>query len=232
MDKLALALGVPLAMAATLWFIWTYAQQLLPVAKSLDVIGDKFGVVADWLVLLACVVSAGNAMFRYLLTPVISILADPQYAVYHPFLRWLEPIITWYGRYANGFLELQWYMFAAMVLLGASYTMKMNEHVRVDLFYGSVSDRTRHWIDFFGGVVFLFPMCILLIWFTWPWFIESWRLNEASNNAGGLLRWPVKFILPFGFALLLLQGFSEIVKRAAALRGFYVHEHNYEKPLQ
>lgn len=219
-------------MVGILVFVWMFCRPFLPVAKAIDVVGDKFAVLADWLVLLACLVSAGNAIFRYLLTPVLAVLNDPAWANFHGVLGLLKPIIDWYGKNANGFLELQWYMFAGMVLLGASYTMKMNEHVRVDLFYGSVTDKTRHWIDFLGGVIFLFPMCIVLIWFTWPWFVESWTINEASNNAGGLPRWPVKLILPLGFLLVLLQGFSEIIKRAAALRGFYVHEHNYEKPLQ
>ena len=85
---------------------------------------------------------------------------------------------------SNGWLEIQWYMFAGMVLLGAPYTLKMNEHVRVDLVYGMVSERTRIWIDIIGGLLFLLPICIILTYFTWPWFVESWKLNEASSNAG------------------------------------------------
>ena len=102
---------------------------------------------------------------------------------------------------SNGWLEIQWYMFAGMVLLGAPYTLKMNEHVRVDLLYGMVSERTRIWIDILGGFLFLLPICVILIYFTWPWFVDSWHINEGSSNAGGLIRWPVKLLLPVGFAL-------------------------------
>ena len=109
-------------------------------------------------------------------------------------------------------------MFAGMVLLGAAYTFKVNEHVRVDLVYGMVSERTRILIDIFGIIFFLLPMCVILVYFTWPWFLESFRGNEASSNAGGLIRWPVKLILPVGFSLLALQGVSELIKRVAALQ--------------
>ncbi|WP_293801354.1 TRAP transporter small permease subunit [uncultured Bosea sp.] len=175
----------------------------MPLSRAIDRVGGALGVVASWLVLLACVVSAGNATIRYI-----------------------------FSYSSNAWLELQWYMFAGMVLLGSAYTLKVNEHVRVDLFYGMVSDRTRHWIDLLGGAVFLLPMCIVMIWFTWPWFVQSWTLNEASNNAGGLIRWPVILLLPVGFVLILVQGISEMIKRAAALRGFHQHEYAYEKPLQ
>jgi TRAP-type mannitol/chloroaromatic compound transport system permease small subunit len=108
----------------------------------------------------------------------------------------------------------------------------MNEHVRVDLVYGMVSDRTRIWIDIVGGVLFLLPICIILTYFTWPWFVDSWKLNEASSNAGGLVRWPVKLLLPVGFFLMALQGVSEIIKRVAALEHVIDAEFKYEKPLQ
>ena len=232
MDNSSLLLLVPVVLAALIVLAYVFCKQLLPLADAIDWLNTKLGVIADWLVLLACLVSAGNAIFRYALTPIIALGSDPNYKAFHGFLNLFTPIIDWYGKNANGFLELQWYMFAGIVLLGAPYTMLRNEHVRVDLFYGAVSDRTRHWIDLFGGVIFLLPMCVLLIWFTWPWFIESWSINEASNNAGGLTRWPVKLLLPVGLGFLLLQGISEIVKRAAALRGYHVHAHAYEKPLQ
>jgi len=123
-------------------------------------------------------------------------------------------------------------MFAGMVLLGGPYTLKVNEHVRVDLIYGMVSDRARSWIDILGCLFFLLPMCAILIYFTWPWFLESWRIGEQSNNAGGLLRWPVKLILPMGFSLMALQGISELIKQVAALRGQHRLAYAYEKPLQ
>ena len=176
---------------------------LLKVSSAIDWINEKFGVVANWLVLLACLISAGNAFSRYI-----------------------------FSESSNGWLEIQWYMFAGMVLLGAPYALKMNEHVRVDLIYGMVSERTRIWIDILGGFLFLLPICIILTYFTWPWFVESWRLSESSSNAGGLIRWPVKLVLPVGFALMTLQGISEIIKRIAALEHVIDIEFKYEKPLQ
>ena len=164
---------------------------------------EQIGVVANWLVLWAALISAGNAASRYL-----------------------------FSQSSNGWLEIQWYMFAGMVLLGAPYTLKMNEHVRVDLLYNIVKERTRIWIDIIGGILFLLPICIILTYFTWPWFVESWRLNEASSNAGGLIRWPVKLLLPLGFFLLTLQGISEIIKRVAALEHVIEADFKYEKPLQ
>lgn len=176
---------------------------LLLISRGIDWINEQFGVVANWLVLLACLISAGNAFSRYL-----------------------------FSASSNGWLEVQWYMFAGMVLLGGAYTLKMNEHVRVDLIYGMVSERTRIWIDILGGLFFLLPICVILTYFTWPWFVESWRLNEVSSNAGGLVRWPVKLLLPVGFALMVLQGISEIIKRIAALEHVIDIEFKYEKPLQ
>jgi TRAP-type mannitol/chloroaromatic compound transport system permease small subunit len=176
---------------------------LLIFTGAIDWLNEKFGVLANWLVLLACLISAGNAGSRYL-----------------------------FSESSNGWLEIQWYMFAGMVLLGAPYTLKMNEHVRVDLFYGMASERTRIWIDIVGSVLFLLPICVIFTYFTWPWFIESWRINETSSNAGGLARWPVKLVLPVGFALMALQGISEIIKRIAALEHVIDVEFKYEKPLQ
>ncbi len=199
---------------------------LLKFSHAIDEINARFGVVANWLVLLSCVLSAGNAGVRYGINGLLTLAADV------PQLHGLASGISWYGNNANSFLELQWYMFAGMVLLGGPYTLKMNEHVRVDLIYGMVSERARIWIDIIGGLLFLLPICIILIYFTWPWFVESYQLGEQSNNAGGLLRWPVKLILPVGFALMALQGVSELIKRVAALGHLIEAEFKYEKPLQ
>jgi TRAP-type mannitol/chloroaromatic compound transport system permease small subunit len=199
---------------------------LLKLSRAIDDINARFGVVANWLVLFACVISAGNAAVRYGINGILALAAD------FPLLHGLASGIGWYGNNANAFLELQWYMFAGMVLLGGPYTLKMNEHVRVDLFYGMASDRARIWIDIVGGVLFLLPICIILIYFCWPWFVESYRIGEQSNNAGGLIRWPVKLILPIGFGLMALQGISEIIKRVAALEKVIDVEFKYEKPLQ
>jgi TRAP-type mannitol/chloroaromatic compound transport system permease small subunit len=111
-------------------------------------------------------------------------------------------------------------------------TLKLNEHVRVDLIYSSVSERARLFIDLFGGLFFLLPICLILVYFTWPFFLDSWRISEMSQNAGGLIRWPVKLLLPVGFALMALQGLSEIIKRFAALSERYRIEYRYEKPPQ
>jgi TRAP-type mannitol/chloroaromatic compound transport system permease small subunit len=176
---------------------------LLKLSSAIDWLNEKFGTAATWLVLFACLISAGNATSRYL-----------------------------FSESSNGWLEIQWYMFGGMVLLGAPYTLQRNEHVRVDLVYGMVSERTQIWIDIIGGFLFLLPICVLLTYFTWPWFVESWNLNESSSNAGGLLRWPVKLLLPVGFALMALQGVSEIIKRIAALEHVIDAHFEYEKPLQ
>jgi TRAP-type mannitol/chloroaromatic compound transport system permease small subunit len=178
-------------------------KSLLRFSAAVDWVNSQFAVVANWAVLVCCIISAGNASVRYL-----------------------------FNASSNGWLEVQWYLFAVMVLLGAPYTLKMNEHVRVDLVYGMVSEKTRIWIDIIGGVFFLLPICAILIWFTWPWFLESWRIQEHSQNAGGLLTWPAKLLLPVGFTLMIFQGLSEIIKRVAALEHVIDADFKYEKPLQ
>jgi TRAP-type mannitol/chloroaromatic compound transport system permease small subunit len=176
---------------------------LLKLSRAIDYINDRFGEVANWLVLFACLISAGNAASRYL-----------------------------FSASSNAWLEVQWYMFAGMVLLGGPYTLKLNEHVRVDLLYSALSERARIWIDIIGGLLFLLPICVILIYFTWPWFLDSWRIGETSSNAGGLIRWPVKLILPVGFALMALQGVSELIKRIDALIRHHRLQFGYEKPVQ
>jgi TRAP-type mannitol/chloroaromatic compound transport system permease small subunit len=178
-------------------------KALLKLSRIIDAVNDRFGTVAIWLVLISCLLSAGNAMSRHFLNAS-----------------------------SNAWLEVQWYMFAAMVLLGGPLTLKLNEHVRVDLIYSSVSERTRVWIDIVGGLLFLLPICLILVYFTWPFFLDSWRIHEGSQNAGGLIRWPVKLLFPVGFLLMALQGLSEVIKRVAVLTK---HEHlvyRYEKPVQ
>ncbi|WP_198378516.1 TRAP transporter small permease subunit [Neoroseomonas rubea] len=181
-------------------------QALLGFSRGVDVMNEKIGRVADWLVLSACLISAGNAVVRY--------------------------GFSWSS---NAWLEVQWYLFAGTVMLGAAYTLKRNEHVRVDLVYGSVSQRLRLWIDVFGIILFLLPGMVLLAWMTWPFFLDAWVRHEGSPNAGGLLRWPVKLLMPVGFALVALQGLSELIKRIAALRGLgpdAVGIADYQRPEQ
>jgi TRAP-type mannitol/chloroaromatic compound transport system permease small subunit len=176
---------------------------LLKLSRAIDAVNLVFGRIAEWLVLLAALISAGNATSRYLFS--IS---------------------------SNAWLEIQWYMFGGMVLLGAAHTLKLNEHVRVDLVYMSVSRRTQLWIDFLGLIFFLMPAMTVLAWISWPVFVTSFHQGELSTNAGGLIRWPVKLLLPLGFSLIALQGISEIIKRWAALRGELELDLRYEKPLQ
>jgi TRAP-type mannitol/chloroaromatic compound transport system permease small subunit len=140
--------------------------------------------------MLACLISAGNATVRYA-----------------------------FNYSSNAWLEVQWYLFAGIVMLGASYTLVRNEHVRVDLVYGSLGTRGKLWVDVFGIICFLLPAMILLTWMTWPFFLDAFLRNEQSSNAGGLLRWPIKLLLPVGFLLLTLQGLAELIKRIALLRG-------------
>ena len=177
------------------------------LSEGIDRVNQLFGKLASMMILLSCVVSASNAILRY----------------------GLDMSNNWP-------LELQWYFFAAAVMLGASYTLKRNEHVRVDLIYSYVSDRTRIWIDLFGLILFLMPACLLFAWLSWTTlFYPSWLVSEHSLNAGGLPRYPIKFIVPFGFFMLSLQGLSEIIKRIGMLKGKYVlpaDDLNYEKPWQ
>src|SRR5690348_6155037 len=123
-------------------------------------------------------------------------------------------------------------MFTIIVLFGASYTLRRNEHVRVEIFYVYLSDRGQYWLDLIGAVVFLIPTCLLMIYLSWPFFMQSYIENEWSGNAGGLLRWPIKLATPVGFGLLALQGLSEVIKRAAAIRGDIKLDVHYERPTQ
>jgi TRAP-type mannitol/chloroaromatic compound transport system permease small subunit len=162
---------------------------LLAFSRAVDAMNQAFGRVADWCVLLACAVSAGNALLRY-----------------------------GFSLGSNAWLEAQWYLFAAVVMLGASYTLQRNEHVRVDLVYGSLAHRARIWVDIIGIGFFILPAMAMLAWMTWPFFVESWVRHEMSSSPGGLVRWPAKLLMPVGFALITAQGLSELIKRVALLR--------------
>jgi len=169
---------------------------LLALARLIDALTERIGRVVIWLVLVATLISAGNALIRYLL-----------------------------GESSNAWLEIQWYLFGAMFLLGAGYTLKHNGHVRIDIFYNRFGPRGQAWIDLAGGLLFLLPMALLLAWLAWPMFHEAWVTHEMSPDAGGLLRWPVKLLLPAGFALLALQGVAEVIKRIGVLSGYLVLPH-------
>ena len=200
---------------------------LLAVSRMIDALSKRVATVATWLVLFAALVSAFNAFARYSIGTVLFL--DKKAGLFDGELTWMFDL---YRANSNTLSDLQLAMFAAMVMLGAPWTLKVNEHVRVDLIYGSAGATVRTWIDLIGGMFFLMPICIVMIYFTWPWFLEAWTGNEMSQNAGGLARWPAKLCLPLGFALVLLQGVSEIIKCAAALTTSYVREQMYEKPLQ
>ncbi|MBB3147442.1 TRAP-type mannitol/chloroaromatic compound transport system permease small subunit [Phyllobacterium trifolii] len=198
----------------------------LAITGWIDEFNRRIAIVAIYFVLFASLVCAFNAFLRYSIGTMIWL--DHNVGVGGLF----RGILAVYGRNSNSLSELQWYLFAGMVMLGGAWTLKLNEHVRVDLVYGSVSERTRTWIDLLGGLFFLLPICCLMIYFTWPWFVLSWVTNEGSSNSGGLPLWPVKLSLPVGFALVGLQGISELIKCYLALTTDYVREFAYEKPVQ
>nr|WP_222622586.1 TRAP transporter small permease subunit [Ramlibacter albus] len=154
-------------------------------------------------VLFTALISAGNAFVRYVLD--IS---------------------------SNGWLEIQWYLFAGIVMLGAPIVLKLNEHVRVDIFYGRLKGHGPVYIDLLGLIFFLLPVMFLLAYLSWPLLVKMYITNEMSSNAGGLIRWPAMLMLPLGFALMVAQGLSEIVKRICYLQGKYEMDTHYEKPVQ
>jgi TRAP-type mannitol/chloroaromatic compound transport system permease small subunit len=165
-------------------------QPLLKLSGLIDNINERIGKAATWLVLVVVVISSGNAVMRY--------------------------AINWSS---NGLLEIQWYLFSAIFLLCAAYVLKKNEHIRIDVIAGRFSPRTQNWIDIFGLLVFLLPMVVITMTLSWPVFMNAWQTGEGSPNPGGLIRWPVRLLLPVGFFLLLLQGLSELIKRIAFLTG-------------
>ena len=162
----------------------------IAVSRAIDAVNERVGRLVLWLVLVTSVVSAGNAVARYGL-----------------------------NLSSNAWLEIQWYLFGAIFLLAAGYTLKHNGHVRIDVIYGRLAPRTRAWIDLVGALVFLLPFSLLMVRLSWPGFVESFLRGEMSPDAGGLIRWPVHLLIPLGFALLALQGVSEGVKRVAFLLG-------------
>ncbi len=165
-------------------------QGLLKLSGLIDAINESIGKAATWLILIVVVISSGNAVMRY--------------------------AANWSS---NGLLEIQWYLFSAIFLFCAAYVLKKNEHIRIDVIAGRLSPRAQNWIDVFGLIVFLLPMVVLTMWLSWPVFMTAWNTGEVSSNPGGLVRWPVRLLLPVGFFLLLLQGLSELIKRIAFLTG-------------
>ncbi len=161
----------------------------------------RIGRLTLWLVLIATLVSAGNATIRYL-----------------------------FHESSNAWLEIQWYMFSAMFLLASGYTLKHDGHVRVDVLFVNFSPRTKAWVDVFGTIVFLLPAALIILYMSWPFFWNSWIIGERSADAGGLLRWPIKLLVPVGFVLLTAQAVAELIKRLAYLGGRSELESGYQRP--
>jgi TRAP-type mannitol/chloroaromatic compound transport system permease small subunit len=163
-------------------------QPLLSLAHLIDHLNELVGRLVYWLILIMVLVSAGNAISRKL-----------------------------FSLSSNAFLEIQWYLYSAVFLLAAAYTLKRNEHVRIDVLSSRFGRRAQAWIDLFGDVFFLLPMTIVMLYYAWPFFADSFTSKEWSSNPGGLIIWPAKALIPLGFILLLLQGIAEIIKRLGFL---------------
>jgi TRAP-type mannitol/chloroaromatic compound transport system permease small subunit len=163
---------------------------LLRISALIDGLNEHVGRLAYWLVLAAVLVSSGNAVSRYA-----------------------------FNMSSNAWLEIQWYLFAAIFLLCAGYTLRHNEHIRIDIISGRLSRRAQAWIDVLGTLFFLLPVVLYIFWASWPMVQDSYLRHEISADAGGLVRWPVKILIPIGFLLLALQGASELIKRIAFLAG-------------
>jgi TRAP-type mannitol/chloroaromatic compound transport system permease small subunit len=163
---------------------------LLRLSRAIDALTERIGRFVYWLILVVVLISAANATIRKL-----------------------------FNYSSNAYLEIQWYLFSAIFLLGAGYTLLRNEHVRIDIISGRLSARAQNWIDVIGIVFFLFPMALVIGYFSWPLFLDSWTRHEVSTNAGGLTIWPARLMVPVGFTLLIIQAVSELIKRIAFLRG-------------
>jgi len=173
----------------------------LAFARLIDYVNERVGRAVAWLVLVAVLVSAGNALMRYA-----------------------------FSMSSNAWLEIQWYLFSAIFLLAAGWTLKRNAHVRIDVIAARLSPRAQAWLDILGGLFFLLPMAVLILYLSWPMFMQSYLGHEVSSDAGGLVRWPVKLLIPLGFGLLVLQGVSEIIKRVAFLSGDLVPDESAAPP--
>lgn len=169
---------------------------LLMISRAIDWINETVGKTVFWLVLFAVVVSAVNAVVRYA-----------------------------FNMSSNAWLELQWYFFGAIFLLCAGYTLLRNEHIRIDVVSSRLSPTTRNWIEIVGGVCFLLPLSIGMMWLSWPIFMNAIISGEQSSNAGGLIRWPARLMIPVGFFLLSLQALSELIKRIAVMQGLIPDPH-------
>ena len=176
---------------------------LLRCARFVDLANERIGKLAAWFGLAAVIVCSVNAVSRYAA-----------------------------NMSSNAWLEMQWYLNAVMFLLVAGYALKRNDHVRIDVIASRLSLRAQAWIDILGGLLALLPTCIIIAWFSWPSLVSSWEITEYSSDPGGLIRWPIRLLIPVAFSLLALQGVSEIVKRVAYLKGLipYPAEQHRQEP--
>lgn len=173
-------------------------QALLVIARGIDRVTAFIGKSVMWLILLAVLVSSGNAIVR--------------------------KMFNWSS---NSLLEMQWYLFGAAFMGAAAYTLQQNEHIRIDVFYGTRTRRTQHWIDLFGHVFFTLPFVVLMTWLLVPYAWQAFRSGQISTNAGGLIIWPARAILAAGFALLIAQAISEIIKKIAVMQGLIEDPHPF-----
>lgn len=163
---------------------------LLALSRAIDWLNERVGHIVYWLVLVAVLISAANAVVRKA-----------------------------FNMSSNSFLEIQWYLFSAIFLFCAGYTLLRNQHVRIDVITGRLSPQAQAWIDIFGTIFFLMPMSLIIMWLSWPVFVMALERHEVSTNTGGLIIWPARLLVPIGFFLLIIQGVSELIKRVAFLKG-------------
>ena len=163
---------------------------LLSLSRAIDKLSERVGQTVSWLVLAAVLISAANAIVRKA-----------------------------FNVSSNSFLEIQWYLFSVVFLFCAGYTLLRNQHVRIDVIAGRLSPQAQAWIDILGTIFFLMPMALTIMWLSWPVFVQAYERHEVSTNAGGLLIWPARLLVPIGFFLLVIQGVSELIKRVAFLKG-------------
>jgi len=174
---------------------------LLRFSSFVDRANERIGRWSGWLTLLAIVICTVNAVVRYAL-----------------------------NLSSNAWLEMQWYLNSATFLLVAAYTLKVNAHVRIDVIAGKLSPRAQAWIDILGALLGLLPACLIIAWYSWPSLVNSYLINEYSSDPGGLIRWPIRLLIPVAFGLLALQGVSEIIKKVAFLKGLIPYPGEHVKP--
>jgi TRAP-type mannitol/chloroaromatic compound transport system permease small subunit len=175
---------------------------LLRFSSFIDLVNERIGKASSWLILLAVVICTVNALVRYSV-----------------------------NLSSNGWLEVQWYLNSAMFLLVAAYALKRNNHVRIDVIAGRLSPRAQAWIDILGSLFALLPVSLIIIWYSWPSLVNSWDLGEHSSDPGGLIRWPVRLLIPVAFSMLALQGVSELIKRVAFLKGLIPNPAEHPKEI-